>query len=124
MYSSCFIRTCLYQLSLASRVFSPNRPTCSVPLMYSVLILSVIVTPSENHNIFTFSIDSDCIRIPNKTPSNLINIQFKPLLLLLGRFPSSGVTGMNLNIILPFFLSSAASSVNHTLSYYFLVLCI
>ena len=39
IYPSSFLRTCPYHLSLASRVFSPNRPTCAVPLMYSFLIL-------------------------------------------------------------------------------------
>ena len=43
---SSFLRTCPYHLSLASRVFSPNRPTCAVPLMYSFLILSILVSPS------------------------------------------------------------------------------
>ena len=34
-----FLRTCPNHLSLASRVLSPNHPTCAVPLMYSFLIL-------------------------------------------------------------------------------------
>ena len=33
-----------YHLSLASHVFSPNRPTCGVLLMYSFLILPILVT--------------------------------------------------------------------------------
>ena len=49
--SIIFLPTCLNHLSLASRVFSPNRPTCAVPLMYSFLILSIPVTPNENCNI-------------------------------------------------------------------------
>ena len=28
------VYTCPYHLSLASRIFSPNRPICAVPLMY------------------------------------------------------------------------------------------
>ena len=43
IYPSSFLSTCPYHLSLASRVFSPNRPTCAVPLMYSFLILSILV---------------------------------------------------------------------------------
>ena len=49
-------------LSLASRTFSPNRPTCTVPLMYSFLILSIlviifffnIVTSSPAHHCLCF----------------------------------------------------------------------
>ena len=52
IYQSYFLRTCPYNLSLASRIFSPNRPNCAVPLMYSFLILSNIVTPNDNRNIF------------------------------------------------------------------------
>ena len=44
---------CPYHLSLASRVFSPNFPTCAVPLMYTFLILSIIVTPNENLQLAT-----------------------------------------------------------------------
>ena len=47
IYPSSFLRRCPYHLSLASRVFSPNFPTCAVPLMYSFLILSILVTPNE-----------------------------------------------------------------------------
>ena len=38
IYPSSFLRRCPYHLSLASRVLSPNFPTCAVPLMYSFLI--------------------------------------------------------------------------------------
>ena len=48
-----FLRIYPYHLSLASRVFSPNFPTCAVPLMYSFLILSIIVTPNENLQLAT-----------------------------------------------------------------------
>ena len=59
---SSFLRTCPYHLSLASRVFSPNRPTSAVPLMYSFLIVSIPVTPNENRIIFNSatSISSSC----------------------------------------------------------------
>ena len=33
IYPSYFLRTCPYLLNLVSRVFSPNRPTCAVPLI-------------------------------------------------------------------------------------------
>ena len=47
----------------SSRVFSPNFPTCAVPLMYSFLILSILVTPNENRNIFNSatSISASCL---------------------------------------------------------------
>ena len=41
IYPSSFLRRCPYHLSLlASRVFSPNLPTCAVPLMYSFMIFT------------------------------------------------------------------------------------
>ena len=52
IYPTYFLLTCPNHLSLASRVFSPNRPICAVPLMYSFLILYILVTPNENRNIF------------------------------------------------------------------------
>ena len=64
-----------YHLSLASRVFSPNFPTCAVPLMYSFLILSILVTPNENRNIFNSatSISASCLFV-SATVSNPYNI--------------------------------------------------
>ena len=60
-----FLRTilCPYHLSLVSRVFCPNRPNCAVPLMYSFLILSILLTPNENRNIFNSvrSISASCL---------------------------------------------------------------
>ena len=44
--------TCLYHLSLSSLIFIPNRSTLTVPLMHSFLILSFLVTPIVNLNIF------------------------------------------------------------------------
>ena len=52
IHPSSFVRKCPYHLSLASHAFSRKRPTCDVPLMYSFLISSIIVTPNENRNIF------------------------------------------------------------------------
>ena len=55
IYPSSFLCRCPYHLSLVSRVFSPNFPTCAVPLMYSFLIilLSILVTPNENRSIYS-----------------------------------------------------------------------
>ena len=75
IYPSPFLRRCPYHLSLASRVFSPNFPTCAVPLMYSFLILSILVTPNENRNIFNSatSISASCLFV-SATVSNPYNI--------------------------------------------------
>ena len=75
IYTSFFLRTCPYHLSLASRVFSPNRPTCAVPLMYSFLILSILFTPIENCNVFNSatSIYASCL-VVSATVSNPYNI--------------------------------------------------
>ena len=54
--------TCPYHLSLPSLVFIPKHSTLTVPLMYSFLILSFLVTPIANLNIFisAISISSTC----------------------------------------------------------------
>ena len=39
MYPSSFLRTCPYDLSLASRVFSPTRPTCHTHNMNNAEVL-------------------------------------------------------------------------------------
>ena len=44
-YSWSLLMTCLYHLSLPSLIFIPNCSTLTVPLMYSFLILSFLVTP-------------------------------------------------------------------------------
>ena len=64
-----------YHLSPASCVFSPNLPTCAIPLIYSFLILSILVTPNENHNIFNYatSISASCFFV-SATVSNPFNI--------------------------------------------------
>ena len=51
IYPSSFLRTCPNHLSLASRVFSPNRSNCAVLLMYSFLILSSMFSIT-NHTTF------------------------------------------------------------------------
>ena len=75
IYPSSFLRRCPYHLSLASRFFSQNFPTSAVPLMYSFLILSIRVTPNENHNIFNSatSISASCLFV-SVTVSNPYNI--------------------------------------------------
>ena len=45
---SSFLRTWPNHLSLASLVFYPNCPTWAVPLMYSFLNLSILVTPRKS----------------------------------------------------------------------------
>ena len=54
--------TCPYYLSLPSLIFNPNRSTLTVLLMCSCLILSFLVTPIVNLNIFisATSISSTC----------------------------------------------------------------
>ena len=74
IYPSSFLRACPYHLR-QSRLFSPNRPTCAVPLMYSFLILSILVTPNGNRNIFksATSISASCLFV-SATVSNPYNI--------------------------------------------------
>ena len=61
-YSWSLLMTCPYYLSLASLNFIPNRSTLTVLLMCLFLILSFLVTPIENFNIFisATSISSIC----------------------------------------------------------------
>ena len=51
-----------YLLSLPSLIFIPNRSALTVHLMYSILILSFLVTSIANLNIFIYatSISSTC----------------------------------------------------------------
>ena len=51
-YSCSLLMTCPYHLSLPSLIFIPSRSTLTVPLMYSFLILSFLVIPMANFNIF------------------------------------------------------------------------
>ena len=75
IYPSSFLSTWPYHLSIACRVFSPNRPTCAVPLKNSFLILSILVTPTEKPNIFNSatSISASCLFV-SATVSNQDNI--------------------------------------------------
>ncbi|KAF7644146.1 hypothetical protein LDENG_00020260, partial [Lucifuga dentata] len=50
--------TCPNHLSLASLTLSPKHLTCAVPLMYSFLILSILVTPKENLSILVSATSS------------------------------------------------------------------
>ena len=61
-YFWSLLMTCPYHLSLSSFIFIPNRSTLTVLLMYSFLILSFLVTPIANLNIFisATSISSTC----------------------------------------------------------------
>ena len=51
-YSWSLLTTCPYHLSLPSLIFISNRSTLTVLLMQSFLILSFLVTPTANLNIF------------------------------------------------------------------------
>ena len=55
-YSWSLLMTCPYHLSLTSLIFISNRSTLTVRLMYSFLILSFLVTPIANLNIFISAI--------------------------------------------------------------------
>ena len=61
-YSRSLLLTCTYHLSLPSLIFIPNRSTLTVTLMYLFLILSFLVSPIANLNIFisATSISSIC----------------------------------------------------------------
>ena len=52
IYPSYFLCICPYHVGLASYIFSPNHPPYDVPLLYSFLILSILVTSNETRNIF------------------------------------------------------------------------
>ena len=64
-YSWSLLMTCPYHLSLPSIIFIPNRSTLTVLLMCSFLILSFLVTPIANLNIFisATSISSTCFLV-------------------------------------------------------------
>ena len=51
-YSWSLLMTCPYHLSLLSLIFIPNHSTLTVLLMYSFLVLSFLITPIANLNIF------------------------------------------------------------------------
>nr|XP_057943069.1 uncharacterized protein LOC131138282 isoform X1 [Doryrhamphus excisus] len=51
IYSLSVLWTCPNHLSLASLTLSPRPLACNVPLMYSFLIVSILVTPNENLSI-------------------------------------------------------------------------
>ena len=51
-YSWSLLMACPYHLSLPSLIFISNCSTLTVPLMYSFLILSLLITPIANVNIF------------------------------------------------------------------------
>ena len=61
-YFWSLLMTCPYHLSLPSLIFIPNRSTLTVLLMCSFLIMSFLITPITNLNIFisATSISSTC----------------------------------------------------------------
>ena len=70
-YSWSLLMTCPYHLSLPSLIFIPNRSTLTVLLMCSFLILSFLVTPIANLNIFisATSISSTCFFVTTTVSS-------------------------------------------------------
>ena len=76
---------------LASRVFSPNRPTCAVPLMYSFLIVSILVSHNGNWNTFNSatSISASCLFV-NATVCNPYNIAGLTAILYIVPFTLAG----------------------------------
>ena len=70
-YSWSLFMTCPYHLSLPSLIFIPNRSTLTVLLMFSFLILSFLVTPTANLNIFisATSISSTCFFVTTTVSS-------------------------------------------------------
>ena len=68
---------CSYHLSLPSLIFISNCSTLSVPLMYSFLILSFLITPIANLNIFlsAISISSTCFFVTATVSSPYIIVR-------------------------------------------------
>ncbi|XP_068182162.1 mitogen-activated protein kinase kinase kinase kinase 4 isoform X5 [Antennarius striatus] len=68
IYSLSLLWTCPNHLSLASLTLSPKPLTFAVPLMYSFLILSILVTPRENLSIFICATSSSvsCLFLSEK----------------------------------------------------------
>ena len=73
-YSWSLLMTCPYHLSIPFLIFIPNCSTLAVPLMCSFLILSSLVTPIANLNIFisATSISSTCFFVINTVSSPYI----------------------------------------------------
>ena len=109
IYTSSFLRRCPYHLSLASRVFSPNFPTCATPLMYSFLLLSILATPDGNSNIFNSatSISASCLFV-SANVSNPYNIAGHTATLYTFPFTIAGtlLTFFSTHSILPVLSSS------------------
>ena len=70
-YSWSLLMICSYHLSLPSLIIILNRFTLTVFLMYSFLILSLLVTPIANLNIFTSatSVSSTCFFVTGTVSS-------------------------------------------------------
>ena len=75
IYPASFLSTCPNHLSLASRTFSPNRPTRALPLMYSFLILFILVTPNKNFSVFNSATSSSAsclfVSVAVSSPNNM-----------------------------------------------------
>ncbi|KAF7691354.1 hypothetical protein HF521_011651 [Silurus meridionalis] len=75
IYPMSLLCTCPNHLNLTPPTLSPKRPTCTVHLINSFLILSIVITPVENPNIFSSatSCSTSCLLL-NTTVSNPYNI--------------------------------------------------
>ncbi|KAF7697330.1 hypothetical protein HF521_005748, partial [Silurus meridionalis] len=58
IYPMSLLCTCPNHLNHTSLTLSPKRPTCSVPLINSFLILSIVITLNEHLNIFSSATSS------------------------------------------------------------------
>ena len=63
IYPSFCLYTCPYHINLASLTLSPICLTLAVPRINSFLILSVLVTPKENLNIFNSATARDLLLV-------------------------------------------------------------
>ena len=90
-YSWSLLITCPYHLSLPSLIFISNRSTLTVPLMYSFLILSFLVTATANLNVLisATSISSTCFFV-TATVSSPLTIAGLTIVLFTFRFTLAG----------------------------------
>ena len=92
IYPASFLSIWPNHLSLASRTFSPNRPTCAAPRMYSFLILSILATPNDDLNISNYAASSStsCLFV-SVTVSSPYNIAGLTATLFTSPFSLAGI---------------------------------
>ena len=114
IHPSSFLRTSPNHLNLASRVFSLNRPTYAVPLMYSFLILSILVTPNGNRNIFNSATSISASRLfVSAIVSNPYNIAGLTATLYTFPFQSSWYSPIALPPCTPSLFTLAGTRLSH-----------